>query len=115
VLSGLWQHRLGVGHKGEAVSKFVPNKKTYVKRLKAMLKTIAPCECCPCRRIYAYRYVDNYEHCQMCQDFVDLRHIHQYESENACPCQRIGKKKAITRALAAIEAYEAGEHKWCKE
>ena len=97
------------------MSKLVPNKKTYVKRLKAMLNSRKePCEYCPCGRRYDPRWVTEVE-CEICQDFVGFHHIRQGQSTRACPCFRIGKQRAITRALHAIEAYEAGTHKWCKE
>ena len=102
------------------MSKLVPNKKTYVKRLKAMFEQGA-CGSCPAGPNFECGWLPvkslrTPEHkareklCPLCRDFVDI------EKDGLCPCGAFGETEAATtRALSAIEAYEAGTHKWCKE
>lgn len=102
------------------MSILVPNKKTYVKRLKAMLAMDGSCGSCPAGPNFECGWLPikslrTPEHkareklCPLCRDFVDI------EKDGLCPCGHFSKKEAITRALQAIEAYEAETHKWCKE
>ncbi len=91
------------------MSKLVPNKKTYVKRLKAMLKRKEPCERCPCQPHFGCKKIlVSGEQCRWCRDFIDMPQVFI-----GCPCSFYGKE-APNHAYYAIEAYEAGEHKWCK-
>ena len=90
----------------------------YVSRLEKMLLKVDACGCCPVLPHFQLRdkhdhlneivrgfpkvnmYDINNEVCLFCQDFVEV-------FGTGCPCIRLGKDEAISRAIKSIAEYRA--------
>ena len=96
----------------------------HVRRLKQILKAKEPCMYCPASRgfsewnkpyeLWKEKYDDlcipSYSSCKICQNFVNLKFRPPY-NYRACPCHRVGKKRALERTILAIEKYEQTKEK----
>uniref|UniRef100_A0A6H1ZSC7 Uncharacterized protein n=1 Tax=viral metagenome TaxID=1070528 RepID=A0A6H1ZSC7_9ZZZZ len=81
----------------------------HAKRLLKMLEKKNPCGCCPPAKRFSAGENPNggwlnqkHKACQVCQNFVGLK-IKWWFDGNKCPCQRVGKKRAIKRTWLALE------------
>ena len=84
------------------------DEKTYVTRLKKMLKRYPDTvySHCPVGKYYIPSDNANGPDCQMCQSFVGLKTKIRRPGNLCCPCNRPNAETAIKRALKYIALYE---------
>ena len=79
-------------------------EKVHAKRLLGMLNKKDPCMCCPKSRNYYPNNGSVWDYtkedvlaCQICHAFIGCRKTYD------CPCDKLGKGKAIKRTWLALE------------